>query len=289
MSSSLNCQLQLSWFSSPLGPCAGDAESILYRATNPQTVATTFSMTDSDHDPNSLRVVTWNIKFGLDIPGAISALTEVDELRGASIICLQEMDEIGTGAIAEALGYQWGFTSATVHPQTGRDFGNAILTPSHLERYDAVPLPHDTGPQITPRLAVWGSTIVNGRPIDIGSVHSETPVLALKRRIDQFAAVATGPGITDVEPLLVGGDFNTASRRSIAALTTSMDSVGLTRLSVSAGWTLERARRRFTLDHLFGRGFEVLDNGVVRGLAASDHAPLWVRLRFLDPPSSNLR
>ena len=264
-------------------------ESIVCEATNPQTVAFASPMTDSDHDSNSLLVVTWNIKFGLDIPGAISALTEVDELSGASVICLQEMDEIGTVAIAEALGYHWGFTSATVHPQTGRDFGNAILTPSPLDQHDAVPLPHDSGRQITPRLAVWASTPVNGRSIEIGSVHSETPVLALKRRIDQFAAVANGPGTMGGKPLLVGGDFNTASSRSISALTTLMDSVGLDRLSVNAGWTLERARRRFTLDHLFGRGFEVLDSGVVRGLAASDHAPLWCRLRILDPPSSTVR
>ena len=246
-------------------------------------------MTDSNHDPDSFLVVTWNIKFGLDVPGAISALTEVDELRGASIICLQEMDEVGTRSIAEALGYRWRFESATVHPQTGRDFGNAILVPGHLERYDPVPLPHDTGRQITPRLAVWASTTVNGRSIDVGSIHSETPVLALKRRIEQFATVAMGPGDTGVGPLLVGGDFNTASKRSIDALTTSMHSAGFTRLSTDAGWTLERARKRFTLDHFFGRGLMVRSSGAIRDLAASDHAPLWVRLRFLDPPSSNVR
>ncbi|MGI9642371.1 MAG: endonuclease/exonuclease/phosphatase family protein [Acidimicrobiia bacterium] len=246
-------------------------------------------MNDSDDHSDSLLVVSWNIKFGIDIDGAIAAFSEVDELRGASIILLQEMDEPGTAAIAEALGYNWKFTSATAHPQTGRDFGNAILAPGHLGRYEVAPLPHDTGRQITPRIVVWATTTVHGRSIAVGSAHTETPVLALKRRIEQFAAVARGPGETRTEPLLVGGDFNTASKRSVATLTTAMDSVGLTRLSADAGWTMQRATRRFTLDHLFGRGFEVEDSGTVPGLAASDHSPLWVRLRFHDLASSSLR
>lgn len=246
-------------------------------------------MPDPDDRPDSLLVVTWNIKFGLDVSGAISALTEADELQGASIILLQEMDQPGTAAIADALGYTWKFTSATAHPQTGRDFGNAILAPGPLDRYEAAWLPHDTGRQITPRIVVWATTTVGGRSIAVGSAHTETPALALKRRIEQFAAVARGPLEPRAEPLLIGGDFNTASNRSIDALTTAMESVGLTRLSANAGWTLQRAGRRFTLDHVFGRGFEVRGSGAVRGLAASDHAPLWVRLRFLDPPSSSLR
>jgi endonuclease/exonuclease/phosphatase (EEP) superfamily protein YafD len=86
--------------------------------------------------------------------------------------------------------------------------------------------------------------------------------------------------------VLVGGDFNTVGRRSSRLLIDTMNAGGAGHLSEQAGWSLRRGTRRFTLDHVFGRGFVVQDAGVVRGLAVSDHAPMWLRVERLVNPAS---
>src|SRR6185436_18131400 len=80
----------------------------------------------------SLRVVTFNVEYAKRIPEAIAAL-RADGLRGADVIALQEMDAPGTAAIAEALGMNYVYYPASRHPKTGRDFGNAILSPWPIE------------------------------------------------------------------------------------------------------------------------------------------------------------
>ncbi len=227
--------------------------------------------------------VGWNIQFGRAVDAAIAAFREVEELRAPDVVFLQEMDEPGTRAVAEALELHHAYAAATVHPKTGRDFGNAILSAAPLDDVEVVALPHVSGPQVTPRVALWAHTTVGDRAVDVCSVHTETPVLSARKRVEQFVAVAAAAEVRRSRPVLVGGDFNTATRRSVERLTARMGSVGLERLSARSGWGVARGPGRFELDHLFGRGVEVRGTGVVRGLGASDHAPLWVRLAVVDP------
>ena len=49
-----------------------------------------------------IRVVSWNIQYGIDIETAVDVLLTHPDLRDADVICLQEMDEEGTKEIAEA-------------------------------------------------------------------------------------------------------------------------------------------------------------------------------------------
>ena len=76
----------------------------------------------------SPRVVTFNVAYARQITEAVAAL-RAQPLRGADVIALQEMDAPGTAAIAEALGLNYVYYPASRHPKTGRDFGNAILSP----------------------------------------------------------------------------------------------------------------------------------------------------------------
>ncbi len=223
-------------------------------------------------------VVQWNIQFGRAVDAAIAAFRDVVELRAPDIVVLQEMDEPGVRAIAEALELHHVYAAATVHPKTGREFGNAILSAAPLSDVEVVALPHVSGPQVTPRVALWAHTTAQGRGVDVCSVHTETPVLSARKRVEQFVAVAAAADARRSRPLLVGGDFNTATRRSVERLTARMSSAGLERLSSRAGWGVARGPGRFELDHVFGRDVEARTAGVVRGLGASDHAPLWLRL-----------
>lgn len=53
----------------------------------------------------SLRVVCWNIEFGLRPDIAARELTEHEDLAGADVVLLQEMDRPGSELIADTLGF----------------------------------------------------------------------------------------------------------------------------------------------------------------------------------------
>ena len=194
---------------------------------------------------------------------------------------LQEMDEPATAEIAERLGVEFLYAAASTHPQTDRDFGNAILSRWKLTTPEVVHLPHVAAVQGQPRIALAASLEIGGRAISAVSVHTETPVLSHRKRLGQF--IELGEGITALrhDRVILGGDFNTASSRSIQAVTEELARRGLHRMSAGSGPTLRRARRDFVLDHLFAKGFAPAATGAVRGLDVSDHAPLWADVDML--------
>ncbi|MDH3724352.1 MAG: endonuclease, partial [Thermoleophilia bacterium] len=76
-----------------------------------------------------LRVVSWNIRFGEEIEAALGVLHSSDAVKGSDLLLLQEMDEEGVDAIARSLGHNYVYGAATVHSRTGKNFGNAVLSP----------------------------------------------------------------------------------------------------------------------------------------------------------------
>ena len=226
-----------------------------------------------------LRLVTWNIQFGIGAEAAASALQRDEFLRGADIVLLQEMDEEGTALIAEQVGLHYVFAAASRHPKSGRDFGNAVLSPWPLTDASIVDLPHKSAVQGQPRIVVRATVSVGPHVIDTCSVHTEVPSLSSPKRLRQFAAIAADAEKRNSEMLVIGGDFNTVTRRGIAAVGERLATIGAVRVSADAGPTLRRGGREFALDHVFTRGLTPVDCGVVTGLDASDHRPLWVRLQ----------
>ena len=78
--------------------------------SNYDTEATPFigayATTTSTNSPN-LRLVTWNIQYGEDADAAAMALLENENLSGADVLLLQEMDETAVSQIAESLQYNY--------------------------------------------------------------------------------------------------------------------------------------------------------------------------------------
>jgi endonuclease/exonuclease/phosphatase family metal-dependent hydrolase len=227
----------------------------------------------------TVRLVTWNIQFGVRAEAAAVELGHHDDLRDSDIVLLQEMDEAGTALIAERVGLHYVFAAGSIHPKSGREFGNAVLSPWPLIDATVVDLPHKSSVQGQPRIVVRATVTVGPYVIDACSVHTEVPSLSGPKRLAQFATIASATENWKADRLVIGGDFNTVTRRGIAAVCEQMATIGVVRSSSGAGTTLRRAGREFTLDHVFARGLTALDSGVVRGLEASDHRPLWVRLR----------
>lgn len=228
--------------------------------------------------PAELLVVSWNVQFGLNTQAAANALLVCAPLRDSDFILLQEMDEQGTALIAEAIGHNYVYAAASVHPQTDRNFGNAVLSRWPLTDPGVVVLPHQSAIQGQPRQVVHAVANLGTIGIRVCSVHTEVPTLSSPKRLRQFAAIGGVTHDWKQDALIVGGDFNTLTRRGVDAVSSSLAPTGARRVSEGAGPTLRRGGREFSLDHIYARSLTPSSCGVVAGLDASDHRPLWVRL-----------
>lgn len=226
----------------------------------------------------ALKVVSYNISFALNIEQAIHELTTVEALMNADIILLQEMDETGTEAIARALDYQYAYIPATVHPRHDRNFGNAILSRWPIEHVGRVVLPHVHPINQQQRIATRANVRVSNLLVQTYSVHTETFAATVDQRQDQVNALVEDIG-NDAPFAVVGGDFNTGSQSTLSYLDESLGSVGLIRATEGIGSTAQYGPLQLSLDHIYGRGFQVLDAGKVESATASDHLPIWTMLR----------
>jgi len=227
---------------------------------------------------DTIRVVSWNIQFGVEIEAATAALAEHPDLRDADIILLQEMDEIGTSRLATSLSLNWVYAAPGPHKQSGRNFGNAVLSPWCTSAPDVVELPHKAAVNGQARMLVHATVMVGGMPIEAGSVHTEVPSLSNPKRLRQFEQIGLAAASWPSERLVIGGDFNTITRRGIKAVAERMAVIGAVRVTDGVGPTLRRGKD-FSLDHVFARGMRCVDAGTVHGLDASDHRPVWVMLQ----------
>jgi endonuclease/exonuclease/phosphatase (EEP) superfamily protein YafD len=221
-------------------------------------------------DRETLRVVSFNVKFGDSIGAAVEVLRS-DALRHADIISLQEMDEKGTEQIARSLHLNYVYYPGSIHPARGRYFGPAILTRWPIEKDWKVILPHEGRVRRQRRNATAAVVMVGDTPVQFYAVHLETQSRASDHeRRDQVAAVladaTTAPG-----PVVVAGDFNSRG-------------IGNYFERQGFAWPTRRVGKTISLfswDHIFAKGLAVLGSTAgkvsdVRG--ASDHRPVWASM-----------
>ena len=220
----------------------------------------------------TIKVVTLNLKYGRQVATAIQLLREVFALRDADVIALQEVDDAAVSAIARALSLNYVYYPGAVHPRTGRDFGNALLTRWPIEADAKLLLPHPGRFRKMRRIAVAATLRVRDVPLRCYSVHLETPwaVSAAERRDQAAVVVADAAGF---ERVLVAGDFN---NQSIVAR--AFQDAGFRWITQGEGHTISH----FTWDHVFTRGLRLRDIGsagvVTESRRVSDHKPVWAEL-----------
>ena len=215
-----------------------------------------------------VRVVTFNIKLGREIDRAIEVLRS-DSLRGADVVVLQEMDEVGVARIAQTLGLNYVYYPGVIHPTDHRYFGPALLTPWPIERSWKLALPHLGRFRHQQRIATAAVVRVHGQAIRVYAVHLEAQLrVSAAQRADQVRTIISDAAATPT-PVVIAGDFN------------SYD-IGPVLTRAGYRWTTELAGpsiRLFSWDQIFVRGLGparpasvgVLDD--VHG--ASDHHPVW--------------
>jgi endonuclease/exonuclease/phosphatase family metal-dependent hydrolase len=220
----------------------------------------------------TLRVVSFNLKFAEKVDEAIALLREAPALRDPDILALQEMDAPGTDRIARALEMNSIFFPGAIHPKTGRDFGNALLSPWPLEGAGKLILPGESRFTGLKRTATVATVHVGDHPIRAYSVHVETPIhLGGKGRRAQVQAIVDHAR-SSPHPVVVAGDFNS---RGLSQPFEDAGYLWLTR-------NLRNTSRWWELDHVYALGLEPPgpgSSGVSDDLHdASDHKPIWALL-----------
>jgi endonuclease/exonuclease/phosphatase family metal-dependent hydrolase len=227
-------------------------------------------------DPASIIVVTYNIERGREVEKASQTLQTSEWLRDADIILLQEMDETGVEKIAKVLQANYIYFPASV-TRSGHNFGNAILARWPLTDGRKIILPHRNPISHQLRIGVLATVKVCGHDIRTYSVHTEIYSTLSIHRKAQSETIVTDIGPGD-DPVIVGGDFNTVSKRSIRRLEEQFSAVGLTRVSSGAGPSVVKYRVRTAADHIFVRNLSKIVSGTVEEADASDHFPVWAQL-----------
>jgi endonuclease/exonuclease/phosphatase family metal-dependent hydrolase len=223
-----------------------------------------------------LKITTLNVHFAEQMSLIIRTLEE-PQLRDSDALLLQEADEDGTREVARRLQYDYVYYPASVHIK-GKNFGNAVLARCRLSDPRKRVLPH-AGPANAQRRIVVGATAhFSGGAVFLCSAHLETiSLVPPSKRVDQAKAVVdfvtenTSPGGT----ALVGGDLN--SVLGGARILKAFDDAGFTHTSHGVEGTARLGPFRFTLDHIFARGFDVRASGKV-ATSGSDHCAVWATL-----------
>jgi endonuclease/exonuclease/phosphatase family metal-dependent hydrolase len=126
--------------------------------------------------PDTFRIVTFNIRYALQVDSAIALLGTDSALYDADVILLQEMDEPGTKRIAQALGLGYIYYPATFHLTYRRDVGNAILSRWPILDDAKIILPHKSRILGTRRMATAATLRVGDTPVRVYSTHRGTVV-----------------------------------------------------------------------------------------------------------------
>ena len=220
----------------------------------------------------TLRVVTFNLKWGRETGRAAELFSRPGPLFDADLIVLQEMDEPGTRQLAEALGLGYVYVPSAVHPLARHDFGVALLSPWPLEAPRKLVLPHQHRFRKLRRAATVATLQSPLGAIRVYGIHLESPTGAGgQARRDQVLAV-----LADVEawagPVVVAGDFNGRGgpkELAKAGFSWATESIGNT-----AG--------PFDFDHVLARGLCAPGPGTAGAAKAdagtSDHRPVWALL-----------
>ena len=219
-----------------------------------------------------LRVVTFNIEYGRRVDEAIVALRVYAPLRSPDVLCLQEMDAPGVSRIAVALGMNYVYYPASRDGKTGRDFGNAVLSPWPIETSWKTLLPHTSRLIHRGRAAVVARVLVGETPLLVYSIHLGSPIgISGGQRRRQAEAVLADLRARP-EGAIVAGDVNSHSVGEV------FEAAGLAWPTRDIGGT----RGGHSFDHVFARGLAIAlppFAGVVReAKEASDHRPVWALL-----------
>ncbi|MGD9346052.1 MAG: endonuclease/exonuclease/phosphatase family protein [Candidatus Aminicenantes bacterium] len=230
----------------------------------------------------SIRVVTFNIELGKNVDQAIEELGTASELMDADIIFLQEMAEDGVSLIAQSLHYNFVYYPSSLHYKHEKNYGNAILSKWPIKDYRKLVLPYEHPMNKQIRIAALATIVIEDFEILTYSVHTEMFWLGSQKKLDQVDSILRS--VADhFDHVIIGGDFNTNTENGLRETEKMFEQAGFKRASKGVGPTSKvdiLGMTDYELDHIFTKGFTLLENGKFENSRSSDHYPVWVTLRL---------
>lgn len=237
---------------------------------------------------NEIKIVSYNIRWrgGEELKRLAKLLNDDQEIGGASLLCLQEVDrqKKRTGnsntvkTLADELGMHYAWAAPpTAKPDEEEETGVAILSVYPLADVRRIVLPNP-GPNQRRRVALGATIEVNGRKWRIYSAHAETRI-PLDKKMEQYNAILQDLSqFARDTPAIVMGDFNTWEPNADTKTIKLFTNAGL-KTPFGSQTTFRRrvllVPIELHLDWVWLRGLETARYGVDRQIETSDHWPLW--------------
>jgi endonuclease/exonuclease/phosphatase family metal-dependent hydrolase len=247
-------------------------------------------------------VVSYNIHAGKDAeqhPNLERVAAVLDSLD-ADIVLLQEVDrgtersgKVDQVAELERLTGMHGAFAKSLDFQGG-DYGIAALSRWPIESTETVPLPTnppaDRGVKMyEPRVAIHVVVSALAGPLHVVGTHLGAENVSTFR--DQEARVLLDHLRTHVPagaPLVVGGDFNSTPESEVHTGFAGAYQDSWQECGTGDGFTFPADSAVRRIDYLYVRGLQCTAARVA-DTQASDHRPLVVTFRALEPPAGEQR
>lgn len=244
---------------------------------------------------DEIKIVQYNIRWrgGDDLRRLIRLLKEDEEIGGASIIGLQEVDrnkkrtrnENTARLMAEELGMHYAWAAppkATGKEREEEETGVAILSLYPMTDARRIVLPN-AGPGGRRRVALGATVHIGSKTVRVYSIHAETRT-SNEKRLQQFQAV-----LDDLQThheqanhSVVLGDFNTITGKDVDATTKLFTDKGFDTPFPDDKATWKTFIIELKLDWLWLRGLDAKSYGIDKKVGLSDHWPLWTVVKLKD-------
>jgi endonuclease/exonuclease/phosphatase family metal-dependent hydrolase len=242
--------------------------------------------------PDRLRLVTFNVHHGADIPALAAAIRTNEQLCRADAVLLQEIEDQpgsnGPARLAAALG--WNAVYAPARPEGRGTHGLAVLSPHPLADPEVLPLRHfEIGYRHRHRIAQGVTLLRDGRALRLYNVHLDTRLSpdqralqlapVLERALADTRAVIAGDvnTITAVTALLPGLPVPLPGTSQAERFDEHMRTHGFATPFEHIGSTGPLGMR---LDAIYPRGVSVLEFDKESTVRISDHVPLWIDVQL---------
>ena len=250
------------------------------------------------HDPapaapgDALRVVTFNVHLGADVPGLAHAIRSNTALARADVLLIQEIEshpgDDRARTLAAALNLNLVYAPARI--EGDGTHGLAILSRYPLSDLEVIGLKkYDLGYRGTRRRIAMAATVhLPDRNVRVYNVHLDTRLTPEERLLQLEPVVAEA---MKQPAALIGGDFNTINAVSSLLPLVPVpvpgfsQAAGLDAYMRSKGFAtpFERIGRThyfpMRLDAVYARGLTVEREGKEMSVDVSDHYPLWVDVK----------
>ncbi len=263
-----------------LGGCAASGKGYDYTQPDRPRFVSADAVATRHTDPESIKIVSYNIKFAERVDEAIQLLQSHAELRDADFIFLQEMDMTGVERIAATLNYNYVYYPTSKHPYHQKNFGNAILSKWPLIEDEKIIF----GPSryvSRQRVTVRARAQLHNQTVDLFNVHMHVKIKPHERARRLQTLIEKSDERSDY--VIIAGDFNTYWPRESRYVREALINHRFDFATSEVDWTFRHwifLNKAYVLDYIFARGFEVLEAGAVEDRSASDHLPIWAELKL---------